>query len=136
MPEYRKNDPFNEFKNDIEKHSKDHTMEFDPVDIKENAVVAAVCYITPLFFLPLILRPDSRFARFHANQGLLILIFASILKAIPKCTKYMPVPLFFPTLTSYVLSVVAFGFFLYGFIHALKGEARELPFFGGITLIR
>ena len=46
--------------------------EFSPQDIKENKAIAAWGYV--IFFLPLILRSESRLCRYCANQGLLIMI--------------------------------------------------------------
>ena len=62
--------------------------EFSPQDIKENKSVAAWGYV--VFFLPLIMKNESRLCRYCANQGLLIMIvqlliaiLASILGGIP-----------------------------------------------------
>lgn len=136
MPEFRNNDPFHEIKEDIHNHSKDHTMEFDSEDIKTNAVVAAVSYIPPLFFLPLVLRPDSRFARFHANQGLVLLILDVVLEVVPKIVDAIPFTAFIPALLVGGFSLIKFAYFLYGFIYTLNGKAKELPFLGGVRLIK
>jgi uncharacterized membrane protein len=47
---------------------------FDAADIEKNKTMAGLAYL--LFFLPLISCPESRYAKFHANQGLLLLIFS------------------------------------------------------------
>jgi len=46
--------------------------EFSTQDIKKNKAVAVWGYV--VFFLPLILRNESKLCRFCANQGLLIMI--------------------------------------------------------------
>lgn len=46
--------------------------EFSPQDIKENKALAAWGYV--IFFLPLIMKSESRLCRYCANQGLLIMI--------------------------------------------------------------
>ncbi len=57
--------------------SREHTRKFDPNDIS-CCRIECICACTGLlFFLPLISFPDSRFGRYWANQGLLIL-FAEI----------------------------------------------------------
>ena len=45
---------------------------FDPADIEKNKTMAGLAYL--IFFLPLIVCPDSKYGKFHANQGLLLLI--------------------------------------------------------------
>lgn len=133
MPELRNNDPLEEFKDTINKNSKDHTYEFDPEDIRRNSALAAACYIPILFILPFFLRPDSRFAKFHVNQGILVLILDVVLGAAGKCVSFIPV---FPFIFSAATGIITFAYFLYGFINALNGKAKEVPFFGGIRLIK
>ena len=46
----------------------------DPVE----RMISAVSYLWILFFLPLVLMPNSGFGRFHANQALLNLIWGVV----------------------------------------------------------
>ena len=46
----------------------------DPKDIEENKVWGILAYI--IFFLPLITAPKSKFAKYHANQGLLLVLLS------------------------------------------------------------
>lgn len=133
MPEVNNRDPFQEFKKEVERNSKDHTSEFDPQDIKMNCALAAACYVSILFFLPLLLRPDSKYARFHANQGLVFLIATAVLGIIQKAIPHVP---FASGLIGVAFGLIELGFFLYGFVNTLNGKAKELPFIGGITLIK
>ena len=55
------------------------TVESQPA--KENLngtvkVMSALAYLWILFFLPLVVCPDSKFGRYHANQGLVLLLAA------------------------------------------------------------
>lgn len=52
----------------------DHTAEFDPQDVADNKVMAVLAYIGFLFLIPLLAAPQSKFARFHTNQGLVLFI--------------------------------------------------------------
>lgn len=133
MPEVHNNDPLKEIKDEINKNSKDHTSEFDPEDIRSNSALAAACYIPILFLLALILRPNSRFARFHANQGLILLIVDIIIGIGVKLVSFVPI---ISLLTSTATSLLMFAFFLYGFINTLNGKAKELPFIGGLKILK
>jgi len=100
---------------------------FDPQDIEKNKVMAALAYI--LFFLPLIVCPDSKFGRFHANQGLLLLIVAfagSFILTITIVGLFL-VPFY---------SIAIFVFAIIGFINGLNGKAKELPLFGKFRIIK
>ena len=51
----------------------DRTTPFEK-DAKKVKVASALAYVSILFFLPLVMCPDSKKGRFHANQGLVLLI--------------------------------------------------------------
>lgn len=55
--------------------SEDHTMEFDTQDAQDAKVWSILAYFGILFFLPLVGVPNSAYGKFHANQGLILLIF-------------------------------------------------------------
>ena len=56
----------------------DNSMEFDPADLdRPEKWSFFLAYLWILFFLPLVVCPDSKVGRFHANQGLLLLIFSA-----------------------------------------------------------
>lgn len=133
MPEIHDNDPLKNLKNGLDSNTTDHTYEFDPEDIRANSTFAAVSYIPILFILPLILKPNSRFARFHANQGVILLIVSVVLGAIQGILSFIPIVSW---IVSTVFGLITFGYFLYGFINTLNGKAKELPFVGGIRLIK
>lgn len=47
---------------------------FDENDISQNKIFAAISYLWILFLIPLLLRPQSPFAKAHAKQGLTLFI--------------------------------------------------------------
>ena len=46
---------------------QEQTGAFEQADIDNNKTMAGLAYI--IFFLPLLVCPQSKYARFHANQG-------------------------------------------------------------------
>lgn len=46
----------------------------DDKDIQENKLMAALSYLGILVLIPLLVKKDSKFAQFHAKQGLVMLI--------------------------------------------------------------
>jgi uncharacterized membrane protein len=46
----------------------------DEKDVKENKAITFLSYIGLLFLVPLLAKKDSKFAQFHAKQGLVITI--------------------------------------------------------------
>ncbi|WHH60928.1 hypothetical protein [Petroclostridium sp. X23] len=101
---------------------------FDPEDIAKNKTMAGLAYL--IFFLPLIVCPQSKFARFHANQGLLLLIlgFAGniVLSMIP-IIGWLLMPIF-------AIFILVLG--VMGLINGLNGKVKELPLIGKFKLLQ
>lgn len=114
-------------------NTKDATNEYDNQDIENNKVICALAYIPILFFLPLIACPkDSKFAKFHANQGLLFFILSILVGIVCFIIGHIPV---FGLIVNILLGVIMLGMFLFGLINTLQGKAKELPLIGGIRMI-
>lgn len=100
---------------------------FDPADIEKNKVIAGLAYI--IFFLPLIACPDSKFGRYHANQGLILLILgfvgSFILGMIP-IIGWVILPLF---------SLLILLLVIIGLVNGLNGKAKELPLIGKFKIL-
>ncbi len=113
---------FNEFNN-----TADTTSEYDAQDIEKNKVMALLAYI--LFFIPLLAAKDSKFARFHTNQGLVLFlggIIASVVAVIP-VIGWIVAPI-----AGLVITVLA----VIGIINALNGRAKELPVIGKFKILK
>ena len=51
-------------------NTADTTAEYDQADITNNKAMGILAYLGPLVFVPMFAAKGSKFARFHANQGL------------------------------------------------------------------
>lgn len=92
-------------------------------DIDKNKTMAILAYF--IFFLPLLTdAKDSKFAKFHANQALLVtLIYVAGF-----------VLTFF--LIGFLIYIVGFVFWIMGIISAVNGEMKRLPLIGNIEIIK
>lgn len=107
---------------------QDNTALFSPEDIEKNKVVSALAYI--IFFLPLIICSDSPFGKYHANQGLLLLLVSiagNIILGIIPIIGWVLIPLF---------SLAVLVFAILGIVNAAGGKAKELPLFGKFRIIK
>jgi uncharacterized membrane protein len=101
---------------------------FDQADIEKNKTIAGLAII--IFFLPLIVCPESRFGRFYANQGLLLFILSvggSIILSLIPFVGWMLLPLY--SIGILVLAIL-------GLVNGLSGKAKELPLIGKFRLIK
>ena len=96
-------------------------------DIEKGKTMAGLSYL--LFFLPLVACPESKYAKFHANQSLLLLITAIvgdvILGVIP-VVGWMLMPIF---------GVVVLALGIIGLINGFGGKAKRLPLIGRFTIL-
>lgn len=93
-------------------------------------------YIGILFIVPLIAAKDSKFAMFHANQGLVIFIATIILSFASGIISSLPYIGFIGSIISSLVGVVAFIYEILGIVSAAKGEMKELPYIGKIKIIK
>ena len=119
-------------------------------DMETNKGMAVLAYIC--FIVPLVAAPKSKFARFHANQGLLTFICwcAAILGVVAlsvfdslvigRLKDKIAILYGFFTCAVYLLEPAlllgALVLTLYGIIQAANGERKELPVVGKMTLIK
>lgn len=104
------------------------------VDEQQLKTISAVGYLGILFFLPYLMFPKEKFAVFHANQGLLLLIFgiggqvvAWVLAMVTFGIGFIFAPLF---------SLATLALFIVGLMNALNGHMKRLPIIGGFDLLK
>lgn len=102
----------------------------DPADAQKNKVVSILAYIWILFFLPLVVCPQSPFGRFHANQGLVLFLVGTIGAVILKF-----IPVVGGTL-AWIYGVLMLILTIVGIVNAATGKAKELPVIGSIHLLK
>jgi uncharacterized membrane protein len=105
----------------------------DAKDVADNKVFAILAYFGILFLIPLFAAKESPFARFHANQGLILFLLQIVL--------YIAgiVLIFIPYIGGIISVLLWLGFValaIIGIINAAKGETKELPLIGGFKLIK
>ncbi len=123
---------------------KDYTAQYDPADISTNKVVSGFAYIAILFWLPLVAAQGSPYGKFHANQGLMLLLFGfavSVASGILGSLWAIPFAgSLFIVLSRIVASaggLCELGLLIYGMVNTFGyGKAVELPLIGRIKLIK
>ncbi len=90
------------------------TTIIDP-DVEANRFMAALSYVWILCLIPLLLRRQSKFAQFHAKQGLILFIFGIIVSWLQ------------PGLIHDILLAVAVIFSAIGFVKTYNREWWQAP---------
>lgn len=116
-----------DFNNLKEEAMQDVNDMFTPEDIESNKAIAAAATVPILFWIPLVAAKESAFAKFYANQGLILLIASLAISVVGGIISIIPI---LGALISALLSLVNLAAWLFLLISALQGKARYLPVIG------
>lgn len=94
-------------------------------------VMAALAYFGILFFLPLVTHPNSRFGKFHANQGLLLLIYSMVGSTVSAIIPVLGWFILWP-----IIGISSLVFFIMGIVNALGNKTSRLPLIGQWDIIK
>ena len=127
-------------------NTPDTTAEFDPADIEKNKIMAILSYFSWLVLIPIFAAQNSKFARFHANQGL-VLAIAEVIWGVAYTIVSAVLGVIFgliglgilATLIIALLGLVNLAFFIIsiiGIVNAANGKAKQLPLIGKFVLLK
>ena len=121
-------------------NTADTTAEFDKADIEQNKGMSILAYLGPLVLIPILAAKNSKFARYHSNQGLVLLIAAviygiayGILSTIIYAISWR---------LGFIVSIIGLVSILFtvlaiiGIINAVNGRAKELPIIGKYKILK
>ena len=97
------------------------TIGGDSKDVEENKIFAVLAYLGILVVVPLLAKKDSKFAMFHAKQGLVLLIawvIAWLLSFV---------------FIGFILDIVLIIFSIWGIVNAATGKWAKLPLVGDLA---
>ena len=118
-------------------NTADSTAQFDPQDITANKGMSVLAYIGILFLIPLLACPNSRFARFHTNQGLVLFLLGLAASLVTGIITIIP---FVGWVLGPILGIAVYIFelvlMIMGIINSAQGQATELPLIGKIILLK
>lgn len=125
---------------------KDETGRFDSMDIQNNKALAVLSYIGIFVLIPIFAGKNSPYARYHANQGLVLFlaeiiwwVFCSIINlALGFLDIFGPLFWIIHSVVDGILGILSLAFLalaIYGIVNAVTGKAKPLPFLGRFTLL-
>jgi len=134
----------------------DHSAELEKEDVEKNKGISVLSYFGLLLLIPLLVRPESKFAKYHANQGLVFfiasLIYSAVLAAVEAAIGGLNV-LLIALIPAGVVAGLSIGFAVIGFVASLlgivplvfmiigivnvcNGKAKELPIIGKYRILK
>ena len=103
--------------------------------------MAILAYFGILVLIPIFAAKKDPFARYHANQGLVLFIFMMIISVLSNVltTVLVEISPMLALIVSGVLGLITFIFCIFaliGIIRAIKGQMKPLPIIGGIKILK
>lgn len=118
----------------------DTTSSYQESDIADNKVMAVLSYLWILVLIPILAAPNSPYARFHASQGLTLLlvdiawgVVSGILSFI---LGFIPVINLLWGIIVWLVGIALFVMTILGIVNAVQGKAKELPLIGSIRILK
>ena len=100
---------------------------FDPKDIEENKVLAAISYLGILVLIPLLMKKESKFVKEHAKQGLVLFIAEIVLWIVDLIFAFIPVLGTIISILIWIVLVAIAIVSIIGLIYALQGKFWKIP---------
>ena len=109
--------------------SDEQKMIPDQADLDKNKVYGVLAYI--IFFIPMLVAKDSKFAMYHANQGLILFLAALIVNVAGSIIPFIGWFIILPLGDLAILGLV-----IMGIIKAANGQMAPLPLIGKFNIIK
>lgn len=119
---------------------KGEALEVDPDDAEKNKIFGILAYLWILCLVPILAAKDSPFAKYHANQGLVLFLLEIVISIsfyIINIIVFTIMPGF-----GFIVSILNFVYLaplvllIIGIINAAQGKCVPLPIIGGIKLLK
>ena len=126
-----------DFKEDLEKivNTEDSTASFDPADVRENLAMSILAYLSVLVLIPLFLAKNSKFARYHCNQGLILAIVEVVCWIVLGILGGLPLIGWIFRLANGILGILFLIPSIIGIVNVVNGRAKALPVIGSFRIL-
>lgn len=114
---------------------KDYTAQFTEADVSGNKVMAVVAYLGILVLIPIFAAKDSPYAKFHSNQGLVLVLTGWVVSIALNLLGKLPLIGWLTGILGALVGLVTFVLLIIGIINAVTGKAKNLPIIGSIRLL-
>ena len=114
-------------------------LEVDPEDAENHKIFGILAYVPFLWLVTLFGAKESPFAKYHANQGLVLCVLEIALWIVLTVINHLLAFVAFLSFVSVVLGLVWLGviaLLIIGIVNAAAGKCVPLPLIGGFKLLK
>ena len=116
--------------------SEDLTKNYEIQDINANKPMGILAYLGLLVLVPIFTARESKFAMFHAEQGLVLCVLAHVVGILAALFNLIPVVGFVFSILMGLVGLVIFGLMILGIVNSVNGLAKQLPIVGKFTIFK
>lgn len=116
-------------------NTEDTTDQFEQDDINNNKLMAVLAYLSWLVLIPLFGAKESKFARYHVNQGLVLAIAEIVAVVLLGILGRIPAIGFIFRIVKYLVELGCAVLAILGILNAANGKAKELPIVGKFKIV-
>ena len=117
-------------------NTPDKTSEYAKSEIDGGKIMGVLSYLGILVLIPLFLAKDSKYARFHTNQGLTLFLIELIGLGVLGIVAKIPLIGWIGSIAQSLLGLACVVLAIIGIINVANGRAKELPVIGGIKILK
>lgn len=121
-------------------------QDFDPADVAQNKAMGILAYLGFLVLIPLFAAKNSKYARFHTNQGLIVFLAEVCIGIVSWIIPNIFLGLWYVSGIYYLVKVLnaifklldlgCLALSIFGIVNAAQGKKKELPVIGKFRLIK
>lgn len=122
--------------NYFENPRKPQRSQYEPADIQNNKIMAALAYMGILVLIPIFAAKESRFARYHVRQGLVLFISGIAFSVCYLILSFVALSVswkLFPIVR--IVGLLSYAFLVLsviGISNAVSGKVKRLPVIGSL----
>lgn len=94
-----------------------------------DKLMGVLCYLGILIIIPFLMAKDSKFVKFHLNQGLILIVVGLIAYV----AGWVPA---IGSLVSNLLSIACFVLMIIGIVNVVQDKEAQLPIIGKYNLYK
>ncbi len=106
--------------------------------VDNDKLMGILAYLSFLVLIPIFAAPDSKFARYHVNQGLLLLVveasWSTVKGVLTTVFGLLGLPVMAVVLSVFDLAFVVL--MIMGIVNVCNGEEKELPVIGKYRILK
>jgi uncharacterized membrane protein len=120
--------------------AKGEALEVTAEDAEKNRIFGILAYLGLLCLITIFVPKNSPYARYHANQGLVLLLFwialGIVLEIIGMVFSFLPGSLYIIFTILNLVYIAPLILLILGIINAAAGKCVPLPVIGGVKLLK